>query len=91
MIESAEQLRALYAQPAERALASDGDLLDVEERGAIDAAIAELRALCAGSDHRAIKTGIDAFARTTDEFAARRMDKSIRSALAGHKVDELEL
>lgn len=78
-------------EAAERALASDGDLLDVEERGAIDAAIAELRALCAGSDHRAIKTGIDAFARTTDEFAARRMDKSIRSALAGHKVDELEL
>ena len=57
----------------------------------VHTAIAELRALCAGSDHRAIKTGIDAFARTTDEFAARRMDKSIRSALAGHKVDELEL
>ena len=78
-------------EATERALASDGDLLDASERSAIDAAIAQLRTLCEGSDHRAIKTGIDAFARTTDEFAARRMDKSIRSALAGHKVDELEL
>ena len=78
-------------EATERALASDGDLLDASERSAIDAAIAQLRTLCAGTDHRAIKTGIDAFARTTDEFAARRMDNSIRSALAGHKVDELEL
>ncbi len=78
-------------EAAERALASDGDLLDAAERAAIDDAITHLRSLCAGNDHRAIKTGIDAFARTTDEFAARRMDKSIRSALAGHKVDELEL
>ena len=78
-------------EATERALASDGDLLDASERSAIDAAIAQLRILCAGTDHRAIKTGIDAFARTTDEFAARRMDNSIRSALAGLKVDELEL
>ena len=75
-------LRLLPGDPAEVMLS---------EAGGSAAAIAELRALCAGSDHRAIKTGIDAFARTTDEFAARRMDKSIRSALAGHKVDELEL
>ncbi|CAH1748908.1 iron-sulfur cluster biosynthesis chaperone HscA [Thauera humireducens] len=78
-------------EAAEQALAKDGHLLDGDERAAVDAAIARLRVLREGEDHRAIKTGIDAFARATDEFAARRMDNSIRSALAGHKVDELEL
>jgi molecular chaperone HscA len=78
-------------EAAEQALAKDGHLLDGDERAAVDAAIARLRGLREGEDHRAIKTGIDAFARATDEFAARRMDNSIRSALAGHKVDELEL
>jgi molecular chaperone HscA len=78
-------------EATEQALTKDGRLLDTAERAAVDAAIARLRALREGDDHRAIKAGIDAFARATDEFAARRMDNSIRSALAGHKVDELEL
>ena len=78
-------------EATEHALDKDGALLDADERAVIDAAIASLRALLGGEDHRAIKTGIDALARATDEFAARRMDNSIRSALAGHKVDELEL
>jgi molecular chaperone HscA len=73
------------------ALEQDGDLLDEAERTAIDAAIAALRAQVAGSDQRGIKKGIEALARATDEFAARRMDKSIRSALAGHKVDEIQV
>ncbi len=78
-------------EATEHALERDGQLLDGEERAAIDAAVTRLRELRAGTDHRAIKSGIDALARATDEFAARRMDNSIRSALAGHKVDELEL
>ena len=73
------------------ALEKDGDLLGEAERAAIDAAIAALRAQVGGSDQRAIKKGIEALARATDEFAARRMDKSIRSALAGHKVDEIQV
>ncbi|HAF55138.1 MAG TPA: Fe-S protein assembly chaperone HscA, partial [Thauera sp.] len=78
-------------EATEHALEKDGDLLDPSERAAIDAAIDALRSLRAGSDHRAIKAGIDALGRATDEFAARRMDNSIRTVLAGHKVDELEL
>ena len=78
-------------EATEQALGKDGRLLTPAERAQIDAAIAHLRVLREGDDDRAIKAGIDAFARTTDEFAARRMDDSIRGALAGHKVDELEL
>ena len=73
------------------ALEKDGQLLDAAERDRIDTALAALRELRVGQDHRAVKAGIDAVARATDEFAARRMDNSIRSALAGHKVDELDI
>ena len=78
-------------EATEHALEQDGDLLDPTERSAVDAAIAALRQARDGKDHRAIKQHIDALSRATDEFAARRMDRSVRSALAGHKVDEIEL
>ncbi|CAL94629.1 Fe-S protein assembly chaperone HscA [Azoarcus olearius] len=77
-------------EATEHALAADGSLLNAEERASIDAAIDALRALRAGTDHRAIKAGIDALSRATDEFAARRMDHSIRAALTGHKLDEFQ-
>jgi len=31
---------------------------------------------------------IERLARATEPFAARRMDRSIRAALAGHRIDE---
>ncbi|MDT3670950.1 MAG: Fe-S protein assembly chaperone HscA [Aromatoleum sp.] len=73
------------------ALEQDSALLSADERATIDAAVAELKRLSGGDDPRAIKQGIDALARATDEFAARRMDLSVRSALAGHKVDEIQV
>jgi molecular chaperone HscA len=78
-------------EATEHALERDGELLDADERGRIDAAIQALRALKSSTDHRAIKAGIEALARATDEFAARRMDKSIRLALSGRKVNEIEV
>ncbi|MBN8441724.1 MAG: Fe-S protein assembly chaperone HscA [Thauera sp.] len=78
-------------EATEHALEQDGALLSADERRAIEVSIAELRVLCTGRDHRAVKRGIDALSRATDEFAARRMDNSIRSALTGHKVDEFEV
>ncbi|MDO9597907.1 MAG: Fe-S protein assembly chaperone HscA [Azoarcus sp.] len=78
-------------EATEQALAKDGELLDAAERDQIKVVIAQLRSLREGQDHRAIKTGIEALARATDEFAARRMDSSIRSALTGHKIDEISV
>ncbi|MDR1463611.1 MAG: Fe-S protein assembly chaperone HscA [Azoarcus sp.] len=73
-----------------QALAADGELLDAPERAAIDAAIARLRGLIDNSDNaQALASGIAALARATEEFAARRMDRSIRAALAGHRIEEL--
>jgi molecular chaperone HscA len=42
-----------------------------------------------GEDHVAIKAAVDALATGTEEFAARRMDRSVRTALAGKRLDEV--
>jgi molecular chaperone HscA len=71
------------------ALAADGDLLADDERAAVEALLADLIAHSQLDDAQAIKRVIDALAQGTDEFAARRMDRSIRSALSGRKIEDL--
>lgn len=74
-----------------KALDADGDLLNTNERAELDAAIASLRATADGQDSRAIKIQLEAFNRASNEFASRRMDKSIRQALAGQRIDDLRI
>lgn len=71
------------------ALAQDYDLLDDDELSAAKNAIISLEQLKQQDDSLAIKQGIKALDLATQEFAARRMDKSIRTALAGHSVDDI--
>ncbi|WP_315709807.1 Fe-S protein assembly chaperone HscA [Brenneria uluponensis] len=71
------------------ALASDADLLTEDEKTAIDAATQHLQQVVEGIDAAAIETAIKILDQQTQEFAARRMDISIRRALAGHSVDEV--
>ncbi|RJG00193.1 Fe-S protein assembly chaperone HscA [Noviherbaspirillum sedimenti] len=85
--EQVEAERILLA--TEAALAVDESLLDDEERAAILALIDNLRQLAQGSDHDAIKAAVQALANGTEDFAARRMDRSVRQALSGKKLDEI--
>ncbi len=71
------------------ALVSDADLLSTDERLQVDALVAALRDTVKSDDIGAIERLTEALARATDEFAARRMDRSIRTALAGRRIDEL--
>jgi molecular chaperone HscA len=71
------------------ALATDGDLLSGEERVVIDAAIAEVGRCRDATDHRALAAATAALNRATEEFAARRMDRSMARALTGRNVDAL--
>ncbi len=82
---------ARVIEATEKALVTDGDLLNDTERATLDSALGALRDAAAGNDVRAIKLQLEAFNRASNEFASRRMDKSIRSALAGHKIDELRI
>jgi len=69
------------------ALACDPDLLDADERAAIDAAIAEVARCRAQPDARALASATAALNRATEDFAARRMDRNVSRALTGQRVD----
>jgi len=71
------------------ALAKDADLLDADERQAIDAALATATAAQTADDVEVVRAAVKALSDSTELFAERRMDRSIRSALAGRKLDEL--
>lgn len=72
------------------ALTADGDLLDETERARIDDLAGVLGALVESDDAEAIKKAVEALAKGTETFAARRMDRTIRQALAGVNVDDIE-
>ena len=71
------------------ALVQDRDLLSEEERQQIENAATHLQAKRDGTDHLAIKAAISELDKTASEFVARRMDSSIKKALAGHTVAEI--
>ena len=75
----------------EAALAEDGaELLDAGEREHIDAAAAALRQAREGGDHHAVKAAIEAVEKASAVYVERRMNESIRRAMAGHRIDEFE-
>lgn len=71
------------------ALAVDGDLLGEAERGRVEALLATVDTERRGEDHRAIDAAVEALAKGTEAFAAERMNRSIRAALAGRRVDQI--
>jgi molecular chaperone HscA len=71
------------------ALAADSELLDVEERDAIEGLTARAEAAARGDDHHAIDDAVKALADGTEHFAALRMNRGIRAALAGRSVEEI--
>ncbi|HEY3984164.1 Fe-S protein assembly chaperone HscA [Cedecea sp.] len=83
-VEAARVLESLTS-----ALTADAALLSAAERADIDAAMAALSAAAASDDADAIQNEIKNVDKQTQEFAARRMDQSIRKALTGHSVDEV--
>ena len=73
------------------ALHEDADMLSTLERAHIDAAIVKLQGLVLDDDRRAIDLAMQALSAATNEFAARRMNRSVQRALAGRNVDRLPL
>jgi molecular chaperone HscA len=71
------------------ALAADGDLLTEDERAEIEGQIAEIHRIAQSDDHHAISAAVKALAAATESFAAARMNRGIRKALAGRSVDEI--
>jgi molecular chaperone HscA len=76
-------------ESVQAALAVDGDLLDAEERKRVDECLQAAIAAQDAPDADTVKDAVQALSAATDDFAARRMDRSIRAALAGRKLDEI--
>jgi molecular chaperone HscA len=51
----------------------------------------QLRNLMNNGNSHEIHDAVEALNHATEEFAARRMDASVRKALAGQKLNTLEL
>ena len=71
------------------ALAADPDLIDAGERAVLEQAIAAVEQAISGSDRAAIGAAAAALEQESRPFAERRMDRGIRTALAGKRVDAL--
>ncbi|MBA1229436.1 Fe-S protein assembly chaperone HscA [Pseudomonas viridiflava] len=73
------------------ALDADGErLLDEEERMVINLQMDELRELMHGTDGHAIEQQTKRLSQVTDAFAARRLDSTVKAALAGRNLNEIE-
>ncbi|MDC3263822.1 Fe-S protein assembly chaperone HscA [Porticoccaceae bacterium] len=95
------QARALREQQVEAdrmiedlgaALEKDGRaLLDEAEYNCLEVAVKELQLVRDSStEHRVLMRQIESVGKVSEEFAARRMDASIKNALAGQSLDDVE-
>ncbi|WP_426086328.1 Fe-S protein assembly chaperone HscA [Janthinobacterium sp. PSPC1-1] len=90
--EQVEAERILLA--TQSALDEDGSLLDSLERATVDGLMNKVRDAIVQSqsgaiDHQALKLAIEALADGTEDFASRRMDRSVRTALKGKSLDQV--
>ena len=71
------------------ALAADGDLLTDAERDAMLKLLEQLQRIAQEADHHATDMAVKQLADGTEAFAAARMNRGIRQALAGRSIEEV--
>ncbi len=71
------------------ALAADSDLLSAAQQTRIAQQLQATQMCAQGDDIEAIRVATKALSDVTDDFAAQRMDRSIRAALKGKSLNEL--
>lgn len=71
------------------ALATDADLLSAADQTRIAQQLQSTLEAANGDDVEKIRLSIKALSEATDDFAAKRMDRSIRAALTGKSLDTL--
>ena len=74
------------------ALEADGELLlEATELDVIRAARNSLESLLDSSDVKVLKQAIKAVEKTSENYVARRMNASVKQALAGKQIDEVNI
>jgi molecular chaperone HscA len=89
MLKEQQVEAARFIENMNAALAVDSVLLQGDELAQIEVAMAHLADVAEGSDADRIESAIKALDQVSGEFASRRMDASIRSALTGQRVDRI--
>jgi molecular chaperone HscA len=89
MIREEQVIGQQLIETTEAAMAVDGDLLSEHERQSVLSHIEAARAALVHDDLDQVRDAVKALSASTDEFAARRMDRSIRKALTGKSLNEI--
>ncbi|MDR2614106.1 MAG: Hsp70 family protein, partial [Candidatus Accumulibacter sp.] len=76
-------------EAVQSALRLDRDLLTEEEFLAIETAVARLQAAALGEDRREMARAMNDLEARTRDFAARRMDRTIRQAMTGKRIEDI--
>jgi molecular chaperone HscA len=80
---------AQLIESVQAALSADADLLTAAEQTRIEQQLQATQRSATGDDVEAIRLAIKALSTATDDFAAKRMDRSIRAALTGRSLDDV--
>ncbi len=98
--EQDKQLRALreaivdadrLIEAINAAISQDGHLLNENERSEIESQLYILKRVCESNDKDKIVKMVEDLNHATENFAARRMDESVKKAFAGQDLNKLVL
>jgi molecular chaperone HscA len=77
-------------EAVDAALAEDQHLLDEDELDIISRKLKALKSLIESpKDTQVLRRSVESLSKATDDFAARRMNESIKKALSGKKIEEI--
>ena len=77
-------------EAVDAALAEDQHLLDEDELDIISRKLKALKDLIeSAKDTQVLRRSVESLSKATDDFAARRMNESIKKALSGKKIEEI--
>jgi molecular chaperone HscA len=77
-------------EAVEAALSEDKHLLDEDELDVIHRKLVALKELIeTAKDAQVLRRSVESLSKATDDFAARRMNESIKKALSGKKIEEI--
>ena len=77
-------------EAVDSALAEDQHLLDEDELDVIARKLKALKELIGSArDTQVLRRSVESLSKATDDFAARRMNESIKKALSGKKIEEI--
>ncbi|MDO8314423.1 MAG: Fe-S protein assembly chaperone HscA [Rugosibacter sp.] len=85
-VEARRLLEAIHS-----ALIGSAEILSLEERAHIDAAMLQLQNVVDSDDRPVIDAAMNALSDATNTFAARRMDQSVQQAFTGKNIDQITL